>query len=567
MIAIHENTNKYVYKISREVLYLKCLIEKDKVKEVSLEYFDRGTTKTYSIPMTNKYQDSTLEYYFCSLEKDIPLSYIKYYFKLITHTDEILYLGQHGLVKEVPSYPFEFLYLNQGDVHTQNNWLKDCIFYQIFPERFANGDKGNDPEKTIPWGEKPTEENFMGGDLQGVIDKIPYLKDLGINCIYLTPIFKAMFNHKYATTDYYTIDENFGTKETFKNLVDECHRSGIKIILDGVFNHSGVDFFAFKDVLENQENSKYIDWFYIKKFPVLISDDCYESVGGYKWMPKLNTSNNIVQDYFINVLTYWIEKYHIDGWRLDVCDEMDKLFVMKAKKHVETIKNDVPFIGETWGYPGDMLTSSHVNSIMNYVFRDNLIEYIAKNKIDNSEFINRSEKMYGSITDVFNDGLYNLLDSHDTERFMTLCENDVQKYMRAVTLQFILKGSPAVYYGDELGMNGFNDPDCRKAMDWEQVNEENELLIFFKKMIRLRKKYKCLRRGEISFYDDNGILLIEREYQDTKISLLYNNTSNPVRSNRYFGELIHSSVNQELESTEFQPQEIKIFVYQKEDIK
>ena len=545
MIFLHNNASDFVYKPKRNQLYMTCKIQKGMTEEVLIKYYDRVELIIESVQMKKKYEDETFDYFTAVIHEDSYVSYLKYYFEVKPkETDEVIYFGPHGEEKTPPTYPFEFLYLNEGEVSSPPSWLKSSIFYQIFPERFYNGDKSNDHKDTVEWSSSPSRENYMGGDLKGIIDKIDYLTDLKINCLYLTPIFLADFNHKYATTDYYEVDPLFGNKQTLHDLVNICHKNNIRILLDGVFNHSGINFFAFKDILKNQEESIYKHWYYIKKFPVEISEENYECVGNYKWMPKLNTSNVDVQNYFIDVMSYWIEEFDIDGWRLDVADEVDKLLLLRANQWIkQKYGREKALVGETWGYPNDMLTENQVDSVMNYVFRDNMINYICNDSISNRTFINRSEKMYGKISDVYNDSLYNLLDSHDTERFFTLCKENVGKFKLAVILQFVLKGAPAVYYGDEIGMTGYNDPDCRKGMEWEKVNPSNDILNHYKKCIDLRTNYKVLQNGEINLYDIDKLLKVERIFNDEKIVLFTNNSKNALSINEDLSdvELIYSS--------------------------
>ncbi|MGX9822712.1 glycoside hydrolase family 13 protein [Lactococcus lactis] len=559
MIVLHENTNEFLIKKNRNKILIQIRIEASKAKEVKLVYFIRGTSNQNFILLEKNYTDGMFDYYSGEVRQDGPVAYLKYYFIIKTPDNSEEYFGPHGLEKEKITFPFEIPYINEGDTIATSDWLKDAIFYQIFPERFKNGDKTNDPYQTVPWGTTPTRDNHMGGDLKGIIDKIEYMSELGINCIYVTPIFKAMFNHKYATEDYFEIDEQFGTKKEFKELVTSLHNKNIRIILDGVFNHTGINFFAFKDILTNQRDSIYKDWFYIKKFPVEVSEKCYECVGNYKWMPKLNTSNAEVQKYLINVIMYWIKDFEIDGWRLDVSDELDKNFLKQVRRIIKKLDKNIPVIGETWGYPGDMLCQSEVDSVMNYVFRDNILEYVAKEKINTKEFIKRQERMYGTITDAFTDGLYHLLDSHDTERFITSCQNDIKKYKAAVALQMFMKGAPAIYYGDEIGIKGLNDPDCRRSMKWEKSKDEKVLFYYFQSLIKIRKENEAVRFGNISFHYNKGILIIKRKNNNQTLELLYNPTNEPIDYDEVpDGELLLTSCDVMTQRQIFQEREVKI---------
>ena len=370
----------------------------------------------------------------------------------------------------------------------------------------------------------------MGGDLRGIMKKIPYLKELGVECLYLTPIFEGDFNHKYATTDYYRIDPAFGTNEEFRELVEQCHEQDIRIILDGVFNHTGIHFPYFQDVLQNQEQSAYQDWFLIEKFPVTVSEDAYECVGAYPYMPKLNTANPEVRSYIIGVMEHWLKEYRIDGWRLDVADEVDAS-VWEAARLV--LKKDYPgciLLGETWGYGGRMLRGNQLDSVMNYLFRDAVRDYFGKNVISTEAFNNRINNIIALYREETCQLLYNLLDSHDTERFLRFCGENKKKLKLAAAFQMLFVGSPAIYYGDEAGMTGENDPDCRRCMIWDE-KADRELWQWYKKLISLRRIYSCIRRGGCrTILADNeksvfGFVRYEKEKKDPqRIYALFNNS-------------------------------------------
>jgi cyclomaltodextrinase len=396
----------------------------------------------------------------------------------------------------VPARCFEYLYSNCCDVFKVPAWAQGAAAYQIFPERFFNGDASNDPEGTLEWGGKPTRTNFFGGDLKGVIEKLDYICSLGADVLYLNPIFTSPSNHKYDTADYYTVDPVFGTIGDLKALTQACHNKGVRVILDGVFNHCGYEFGPFQDVLENGERSKYKDWFYIDGFPVVADPPNYECVGYYKWMPKINFSSRKARDYFLNVGVYWIKEAGIDGWRLDVADEADFTFWQEFRRAVKSASEDAILIGETWKDGRDLLRGDEMDSVMNYLFRDAAVDFFAKQSISAVEFDDRVQRMLSMYPLSVYPVLYNLIGSHDTERFLTLCGGDKQRMKLAVAFQMTFPGMPAVYYGDETGMDGETDPDCRKAMNWD--SPDADMYEFYKRFIALRRSEPCLKSGDVS---------------------------------------------------------------------
>lgn len=378
---------------------------------------------------------------------------------------------------------------------TVPEWAKGIVYYQIFPERFFNGNASNDPENCQPWGTPPDRENYMGGDMEGIMQKIPYLKELGVECLYLNPIFQGDFNHKYATTDYFQVDPMFGDEKILKEFIEECHKAGIRILLDGVFNHTGVHFQQFEDVVIKQETSDYQSWFHIHHFPMRLTHHDYECVGAYKWMPKLNSANPEVREFILKVMFYWIEEFGIDGWRLDVADEVDPSVWEEARIRMKEQYPDKLLLGETWGYAGRMLRGNQLDSVMNYVFRDAVYDYFAKETISVKEFDSRIQHMLAYYHEETDQVLYNLLDSHDTERFLYSCNENKNLLKLAVVFQLLFLGAPAIYYGDEIGMTGDNDPDCRRCMEWGEKADQ-ELFQWYQKFIHLRKENTCIRTGE-----------------------------------------------------------------------
>jgi cyclomaltodextrinase len=378
-------------------------------------------------------------------------------------------------------------------------WVQDAIFYQIFPDRFANGDVRNDPPNVQPWGSEPTLWNFMGGDLRGVIQRFDYLLDLGITAIYFNPIFQATSNHRYNVSDYYRIDPKLGDLNEFKALLEVAHRNEVRIIIDGVFNHCGRGFFAFNDLMENGEHSPYKDWFHINDFPL----NAYEENGeaNYKawWdfpsLPKFNTDNPAVRTYIFDVARYWIDQ-GADGWRLDVPNEIDDdTFWAEFRHVVKNANREAYLVGEIWDGDPRWVGEYNFDGLMNYPVREALLKFL-KGEDTACDFADTAENFLEKYPRENVYAMYVPLGSHDTKRLMTELNGDINKVKLAFAFQFVYPGAPAIYYGDEVGLEGDKDPDCRRAFPWERGNGDEVIRSWVKHLISLRKRNACLRRGD-----------------------------------------------------------------------
>ena len=407
-------------------------------------------------------------------------------------------------------------------------WVQDSIFYQIFPDRFANGDKTNDPPNLQKWGSKPNIWDFQGGDLRGIIHQFDYLLELGINAIYLNPIFQASSSHRYNTTDYYKIDPKLGSMEDFKALLEISHRNKIRVILDGVFNHCGRGFFAFNDILENGEHSPYKNWFHIHRFPLdaFTPGDAinYSGWWSHKSLPKFNTTDPEVRRYLLGVAKYWIEQ-GADGWRLDVPNEInDDDFWAEFRRIVKEVNKDAYIFGEIWDVNPHWANDSHFDGVMNYPVKDGLIALLTsrENITQFSERIDHIIKSYSR------ENLYSMyvpLGSHDTERILTALEGNLEKVKLAYLYQFAFPGAPAIYYGDEIGLEGGRDPECRGAFAWDPATWKGDLQPWLKELIALRKSRISLRRGDFSLLmadNEKGILSFSRVLGEEKTIIILN---------------------------------------------
>jgi glycosidase len=525
----HITEPPYAYGKDLNTLVLRIRTAKDDVKKCNLYYKCRYNWQDsyYVKEMKITAQANLFDYF--ETEVSIERNRYRYYFELIDANNNKLYFDERGFRDTMPTLrefnAFQFAYLAQGDLYVEPTWLQESVVYQIFVERFHNGDKNNDPKNTALWGAEVKTESKFGGDLQGIIDKLDYLEELGVNLIYLTPIFKSSSNHKYNTADYYDIDPQFGTLCVAKELIKKCHAKGIKIVFDAVFNHSGSDFFAFKDLLENQQASKYKDWYFIDSYPVSTSKiNYYTFANDVSTMPKLNTNNKEVREYLLKVAEYWVKEIGIDGWRLDVCDEVDHDFWRAFNKVVKEVNKDAVIVGEIMHEANSFLKGDQLDSIMNYPFKFALVDFFANRSISVEKFddilsFNRTLYM-NSITRQ----LWNLIDSHDTKRFLTECDHNVDRMKLAIVFQFCYQGVPYIYYGDEIGLNGGNDPQCRKCMIWEKEKQNTELFHLYKTIISLRKHNKALIYGDYkTMYCKDNVLVFKRSYEGKSLLIAINN--------------------------------------------
>ncbi|MEJ5252068.1 MAG: glycoside hydrolase family 13 protein [Chthonomonadetes bacterium] len=401
------------------------------------------------------------------------------------------------------------------------NWVKHAVFYQIFPDRFANGAPSNDPANVQPWGTPPTPHNFMGGDLEGIRQNLSYLRELGITAIYLNPIFQSPSNHRYNTYDYFRIDPKLGTMEDFVNLRNNLHAYGIRFILDGVFNHCGRGFYPFHDVVENGSHSPYVGWFHIRKFPIHPYDGRrrpnYACWWGIRSLPKLNTDNPQVRQFLLSVARYWIEQ-GADGWRLDVPNEIDDdTFWQAFRQTVKSANPEAYIVGEIWKDARRWLKGDQFDGVMNYPLRDLLMDFVAKGSADAPAFATGLMRLLRRYPREAVYAQINLLGSHDTPRWLTVCEGDVRRAMLGYTLLFTLPGAPCIYYGDEIGMTGEADPHCRACFEWDRRRWNRRLYRHVRAMIALRHSSPAWRTGETDVLYAEGDVLAYARWQGEEV--------------------------------------------------
>lgn len=400
-------------------------------------------------------------------------------------------------------------------------WVKHAIFYQIFPDRFRRGTTGQPPAGVHfkQWGAPPEEQGFQGGDLYGVIEALDYLQELGVSALYLNPIFSSAANHRYHTFDYYQVDPLLGGNAALRALLDAAHVRGMKVVLDGVFNHASRGFWPFHHILENGADSPYIDWFIVEDWPLRpYPASGNEKINYAAWwdlpaLPKLNTSNPDVQQYILDIAKYWID-FGIDGWRLDVPAEIDDdAFWQQFRTTVKAANPDAYICGEIWEEARRWLQGDQFDAVMNYTVSwaamtycgfDALRQDYERNHLslkprNAAEVAAVIDEMYGWYDWEINYAQLNLLDSHDTARALwVLSENKVALKL-CVAMLMTLPGAPCIYYGGEIGMSAGDDPYCREAFPWGDKSDwDLDLLQFYREVCDLRNSQKVLRTGDFS---------------------------------------------------------------------
>lgn len=536
---LHIPMSQYAYGDDETHITIRLRARKGDLTKCVLYYGDRSCRQTPVIfteaNMTVKHSTSLYDFFEVTL--DDPYKRLCYYFYLESGDESVYYYGDCfcDSVVDDRSENFQLPFNHRADIVNPPQWAKDAIFYNIFPDSFATSKKFiSEKGDTKQWNGQTTSGK-LGGTIKGITENVEYIKALGINAIYINPIFAAGEYHKYDLLDYYHVDPCFGTDEDFAELVRVYHENGLKVVIDGVFNHCGWKFFAFEDVIKNGEKSKYKDWFYGLKFPVVRPEDpeeypTYDCFGYERMMPKLNLANKETAEYFINVGRHWVKEYHIDGWRLDVASEINDGFWRAFNKAVKDEKPEAILIGEVWETACHWLDGTIFDSSMNYDFRKHSRRFFAERTIDAEGFGDRVTDMYMRYRKQSVFAQLNLLDSHDVSRFLSLCDGDEARYKLAVLFLMTFPGMPSVFYGDEKGITGVLENDYRHAMIWN--DEDDDLYEFFKKIIALRRDEDILRRGDFTVVqaDKDDYLFGFKRYIGKEEIVIYLNMADEAKS-------------------------------------
>jgi neopullulanase len=458
-------------------------------------------------------------------------------------------------------------------------WVRDAIFYQIFPDRFASSDRVAKPRPLEPWDSPPTIHGFKGGDLIGIAEHLEHIERLGANALYLTPIFSSASNHRYHTYDYLVVDPLLGGDAALRELLDRAHAKGIRVVLDGVFNHTGRGFWQFHHVLETGGASPYRRWFNFDQAaldkgrpidayptshrragagldePVIgatsgVGVDSRTRLGYEAWwdlpaLPKLNVAEPEVREYLWHVAEHWL-RFGIDGWRLDVPAEIDDPeFWAEFRRRCRAINPDAYLVGEIWDPAADWLAGDRFDALMNYPLAKAILGFVGGAslndpllrahdqysdivRLDAPAFVGRLDELLAAYRPVTNAAQLNLLGSHDTPRLASILGGDIDAMELAVLLQGTLPGAPCVYYGDEVGLAGGIDPDCRRAFPWNPARWESDLLDATQATFALRRAEPALRADGLAMLAaEGGALAFERRAGERRLAVAINAGDSP----------------------------------------
>lgn len=507
----------------RDSFLLTVRTRRDDVQEVEIILYDGKRFTRKGMPRVAR--DTLFSYY----RLGVPVRAWQYLFT-VQDGGKRVWLSPAGTSESKPTRWFQLSPQRVPRVRVPE-WTADAVYYQIMPDRFLNGDPSNDPDPKKPLDETGRTDEFFGGDLWGVVQKVDYLHSLGVTALYLTPIFTSVTHHKYDTDDYTHVDPHFGGDEALITLCRELKRRGMRLVLDGVFNHVGVYFFAFRDLLEKQEASAYRNWFTVHRYPVKIENPPpYSAWWNIPYVPKLNHENPEVRRYLLEVVTRWMKRVPFDGWRLDTANEVPDHFWREFRQEVKRVRPDAVIIGEIWGDASHWLRGDMFDAVMNYPWRAAILEWVAFRRIPPSVLEDRLRLLAMAYPPAVTYGMYNMLSSHDTPRLRTLCGGDWRKVRLAFLLQMTLPGAPAIYYGDEIGMEGGNIPDNRRPMEWNPSPEGRALRDFVVSLIRLRKGHPALRRGEwttLLTHDSQNAYAYLRQQGKERLLVVINNGEKP----------------------------------------
>ena len=467
-----------------------------------------------------------------------PYRRLQYYFRLVDTSGEVWYLDEQGVHQTQEGCTeacFQMPYLNRSDAIRVPEWAKSAVFYQIFPDSFARHEPLPTEEVFPAWGSEPDIIKPIGGNFAGIREHLDHLSALGINALYLCPIFQSNTCHRYNTYDYFSIDPRLGTLEDFRAFLDDCHNRGIRVVLDAVFNHTCDTFPKFRDVMALGPDSEYYNWYFINNYPFEVDGEySYERFAFERHMPKLNTENPNVRDYLLRVARYWTEMGN-DGWRLDVANEIDLSFWRAFRTEVKKINPEALILGEVWGDAQPYLAGDMFDTVMNYPFASLCRACFLDKTMDSDNFRQEINRILTHYPAPMTYCMYNLLGSHDTARWLSLAKEAFDPTALSAVFQFLFVGMPAIYYGDETGMTGADFIQARRCMCFTPLTDTGKrLLHLYTALVALREKHPALTKGDFRWLEPvcvegSKALAFRRSYQEDELTLIWNSGEQPLR--------------------------------------
>lgn len=548
--VLHQSDSRFSFPVSDTAAVIRLRVKRnDDFKRVDVIW---NTTHKFGqerleMPMTLSASDELFDYYTATLDNGYP-GY-SYLFRFTDFDDSVWYYNESGFdrtlyVTQTFQDNFTVVFPNASDVVLPNKKFEGRVFYQIFPERFNKSqNKAYTSYINMDWyTEEPRNDVFAGGDLDGIAEKLPYLKDLGVGAIYMTPIHPSISAHKYDVDDYFDVDKMFGGLPALKNLVEQAHKQDILVVMDLVFNHSSYLNPLFQDVVKNGKKSKYYNWYFVDGDKPDWDKLNYKTFCDVNMMPKLNTNNPQVMDYLSKVGEFYLDM-GVDGFRMDVAFDVSHAFWQYFKYRMKQKKSDVFIIGEDWQNSESFLGNDQWDSVMNYPFLYACQRYFAYKRYDAKAFADYLNNTLMRYKDGTNRNMLNLIDSHDIERFYNTVgfDNDLE-LMTIAALTFYL-GSPMLYYGDEIFMEGKQDPYNRKAMRWNSTAFESVEFQTVKRLLNMRQN-DILRLGDISVWAKDDVAYIRRTHggQSLTLALNYSGEDKTVCGKVVFGRNVSGNV-------------------------
>ncbi len=527
----HQSDSIYSFPISGTAALIRLRVKRDDdIKRITL-LWNTGH-KFYLTRLTQnlerKYRDFYFDYYETVIDNGYP-GYT-YLFEIEDGDGTVWYYNESGFSQKLYLTTtfednFTVVFPNETDIIYPNRQFEGRVFYQIFPERFCKAsNKTNTAYIDMDWDtDEPDNAHFAGGDLNGIREKLPYLQELGIGAVYMTPIHPSVSAHKYDIDDYFDIDPMFGNLADFKALVEDAHSRDIKIVLDLVFNHSSFYNPLFQDVVAKGRASKYYSWYFVDGDKPEWDKLNYLTFCDVRMMPKLNTNHPEVQEYLTSIGEFYLREYGVDGFRLDVAFDVSHEFWRIFKSRLKKIRPDVFIIGEDWQNSLSFLGNDQWDSVMNYPFLYATRRYLQDDRYDAEGYAAFLNGVLMRYKDGTNRNMLNLLDSHDTARFFTTGGENMRTQLMAMAALMFYQGCPMLYYGDEIFMDGKNDPYNRKPMRWGSKMFQSEEHQVVRKLIAYRKE-EALKFGDISITADDDIVYIRRTYKGSTLTLALNHS-------------------------------------------